>query len=149
MRACSSTCLDAAVCMASLYERVGSYRWKFGFVTYTDALRQADLDEFKQGYRNAQALVKKFVDAGGKVMVGSDASGVCIIPGLTILQEMQLLVDAGLTPMQALQAATSIPAESIGVSDQIGTLQPGRFADLVVLDADPLQNIDNVHAIRG
>jgi hypothetical protein len=138
---------DVPLGMLSLFERVRSYGWRFGFFSYKDSIRPADLEEFRVGYRNAQTLVRKFVQAGGKLEVGTDASGGLEIPGLNVLQEMQLLVDAGLTPMQALQSATSIPAEAIGVSDQVGTVQPGRFADLVVLDADPLEKIGNIWKI--
>lgn len=138
---------DVPLGMLSLFERVRSYGWRFGFFSYKDSIRPADLEEFRVGYRNAQTLVRKFVQAGGKLEVGTDASGGLEIPGLNVLQEMQLLVDAGLTPIQALQSATSIPAESIGVSDQVGTVQPGRFADLVILDANPLENIGNIQKI--
>ena len=138
---------DVPLGMLSMFERVRSYGWRFGFFSYKDSIQPADLEEFRAGYRNAQTLVRKFVQAGGKLEVGTDASGGLEIPGLNVLQEMELLVDAGLTPMQALQSATSIPAEAIGVSDQVGTVQPGRFADIVVLDANPLEKIDNIHKI--
>ena len=138
---------DVPLGMLSLFERVRSYGWRFGFFSYMDSIRPTDLEEFRVGYRNAQKLVRKFVQAGGKVEVGTDASGGLEIPGLNVLQEIQLLVDAGLTPMQALESATSVPAEAIGVSDQVGTVQPGRFADLVVLDANPMENIDNIQKI--
>ena len=138
---------DVPLGMLSLFERVRSYGWRFGFFSYKDSIPPVDLEEFRVGYRNAQTLVRKFVLAGGKLEVGTDASGGLEIPGLNVLQEMQLLVDAGLTPMQALQSATSIPAEAIGVSDQVGTIQPGRFADIVVLDANPLENMNNIHKI--
>lgn len=138
---------DVSLGMLSLFDRVRSYAWRFGFFSYMNSIRPADLEEFRVGYRNAQQLVRKFEQAGGKVEVGTDASGGLEIPGLNVPQEMQLLVDAGLTPMQALQSATSIPAEAIGVSDQVGTVQPGRFADLVVLDGNPLENIANIQKI--
>jgi imidazolonepropionase-like amidohydrolase len=138
---------DVPLGMRSLFDQVRSYRWRLGPFAYKDAIRDVDLNEFRTGYRNAQAFVRKFAQAGGKVEAGTDASGGLEVPGLNVLQEVQLLADSGLTPMQALQTATSNPAEAIGVGDQVGTIQPGRLADMVVLDADPLQNIDNIHKI--
>lgn len=140
---------DGRLGMVSLYERVRSYGWRQGYFTYIDGLSPADLEYFRVGYRNAQTFVRKFVQAGGKVLVGTDASGGSVAPGLSVHQDMQLLVDSGLTPMQALAAATSIPAEAIGKSDEFGSVQPGRFADLVILDADPLQAIGNTRRIAS
>ena len=64
------------------------------------------------------------------------------------MEELSLLVDAGFTPMQALQAATSKPAEFFGAKDW-GTIGPGRIADLVLLEANPLEDIGNSRKISA
>jgi imidazolonepropionase-like amidohydrolase len=85
-------------------------------------------------------------DAGVPLVMGSDAPGWPIlldnIPAWSTLQELGHLEDAGLTPEQVLIASTRLPAEMIGVDDQVGTLQVGKVADLVVLSADPLASTD-------
>lgn len=62
---------------------------------------------------------------------------------------MELLVKAGLTPMQALQAATRDPAEYLGFGDALGTIEEGKRADLVLLDADPLADIASIRKIAA
>lgn len=88
-------------------------------------------------------MVKAIVDSGGRIMAGSDAPGGLMAYGWTLHRELATLVDAGLTPMQALAAATRVPAEWLGASREWGTIAPGRRADLVLLDADPLADIRN------
>jgi imidazolonepropionase-like amidohydrolase len=63
-------------------------------------------------------------------------------------QELALLVQAGLSPMQALQAATKSPAEFLGKSKTQGTIEVGKSADLLLLDGNPLENVHNVQQIR-
>jgi (2Fe-2S) ferredoxin len=98
----------------------------------------------QKGYRNMQWFFKTFVDRGGRVVVGPDTTSVnhpTMLPGVATRREMQLLVDAGLTPMQAIQAATRWPAEIIGRGSDLGTLEKGKIADLLVLRRNPLQDI--------
>jgi imidazolonepropionase-like amidohydrolase len=63
-------------------------------------------------------------------------------------RELQLLVEAGMSPMQALQAATGWAAACLGIERQVGTVQPGKLADLVVVDGDPLQDIAVLQDLR-
>lgn len=82
----------------------------------------------------------EFYEAGGRVTVGSDA-GMADVPfGAGVHRELELLVGAGLTPRDALRAATSNAARSLG-TDQIGVIEPGRAADLLVVDGNPLADI--------
>jgi len=78
--------------------------------------------------------------AGVPVVVGTDQS----VPGHSVHREMELYVEAGFTPMEALQAATLVPAEAMGMAKEVGTIQPGKRADLLVLGANPLENISNI-----
>ena len=112
-----------------------------------------DRKDMETGFRNVLDFTKKYVAAGGKVHAGTDtiAGGV---PGLSIHHEMEILVEAGLSPMQALKAATSWPAELLEGKNgargraKIGSLRPGNFADLVVVSADPLSDISNTKKIE-
>ena len=63
--------------------------------------------------------------------------------------ELQLLVEAGLTPLQAIQAASRDAARAMGVANEVGTIEVGKTADLVLLDADPLDNISNTMKIEA
>lgn len=88
--------------------------------------------------------------AGVKIAVGTDAGGPVgyNFQGYNTVREMELLVDAGLTPMDVLVAATRTGAELIGVASELGTLEPGKFADLLILDANPVADIKNVRRLR-
>jgi hypothetical protein len=112
-----------------------------------------DRKDMETGLRNVLDFTKKYVAAGGKVHAGTDtiAGGV---PGLSIHHEMEILVEAGLSPMQALKAATSWPAELLEGKNgararaKIGSLRPGNFADLVVVSADPVSDVANTKKIE-
>jgi imidazolonepropionase-like amidohydrolase len=84
---------------------------------------------------------------GVRLVLGTDAGNPVIFHGLAVHRELQLLVRAGLTPMQALSAATSVAATKVGVQATFGTIQAGKEADLVLLDADPLEDIANTRRI--
>src|SRR5262249_5358803 len=72
-----------------------------------------------------------------------------IFPGFSLHQELELFVRAGLTPMQALETATRNPAEFLGRQADLGTVDKGKLADLVLLDANPLEDIANTRKIRA
>jgi imidazolonepropionase-like amidohydrolase len=92
-------------------------------------------------------VVSRFVQGGGLVMAGTDSFWLTSYPG-DVHEEMQQLVDCGLTPLQAIQAATLNPAQWSGVND-LGTVKPGNRADLLILDANPLTSIENTRRISG
>ncbi len=92
-------------------------------------------------------LVRAIVDSGGKIMTGSDTPEWFFGYGWTLHRELESLVAAGLTPYQALAAATRNPAEFLRASKAWGTIEPGKRADLVLLTADPLADIRNTARI--
>lgn len=94
-----------------------------------------------EGYKKELRFVKEFVDAGGKVMAGSDSGALPNPYGLALHFEMQMLVEAGLTPMQAIQAATSWGMEAWRKNQEAGTVSAGKRADLVILNRNPLEDI--------
>jgi imidazolonepropionase-like amidohydrolase len=94
-------------------------------------------------------IVGEMHRAGVPFMAGTDtAAGVDVLPGFSLHQELEYLVKAGLTPMEALQAATLNPAEFLGLRDQMGTVEAGKLANLVIVDANPLEDIKNTRRIR-
>jgi imidazolonepropionase-like amidohydrolase len=89
-------------------------------------------------------VVKALHAAGVPVVVGTDEG----IPGHSVHREIELLVEAGLTPLQALQAATIVPARAMALDAELGTIERGKRADLVVLNANPLESIRNIRSVR-
>lgn len=96
-----------------------------------------------------QRLIRALRDAGAGLLLGADAPQVYNVPGFATLRELESLVAAGLTPFQALQAGTRNPAIALGVAKSFGTVEAGRRADLMLLDADPLIDIRNVWKRAG
>jgi imidazolonepropionase-like amidohydrolase len=86
---------------------------------------------------------------GVSLLAGTDVGVRGVVPGFSLHDELALLVRAGLSPMQALQAATRNAAAWFGSLDTLGTVQPGRVADLIILDADPLSDIRNTKRISA
>ncbi len=87
--------------------------------------------------------------AGVEILTGTDTLNPYCYPGFSLHDELGLLVQSGLTPMEALQAATLNAARFMDREKELGTIEPGRLADLVLLDADPLQDIHNTTKIRA
>jgi imidazolonepropionase-like amidohydrolase len=94
-------------------------------------------------------LVQHLTRATGRVVAGSDTPNPYIIPGASLHRELELLVEAGLTPLQAIGAATRAAAEFLGQEVRLGTLTPGKIADLVILGGDPLADISNVRQVEA
>lgn len=94
------------------------------------------------------AMVDKLQDSGVKVMAGTDNPIGFLTPGFSLHKELEFLVESGLTPMEALTAATLHPAQFMRVDDKLGTVEVGKLADLVLVDADPRDDIGNAHKIN-
>lgn len=94
-------------------------------------------------------IVKGIVDAGGKILAGSDTPEWFHVYGWGLHRELEAFVAAGLTPYQALETATRNPAEYLGASAEWGTIEPGKRADLVLLSADPRRDIRNTTRIEA
>jgi hypothetical protein len=98
-------------------------------------------------FSKRMALVKALHGAGVPILTGTDAPLRASAPGFAVHDELALLVRAGLTPMEALRTATAEPARYLAATDSLGSVAPGRLADLVLLDADPLADIANTRRI--
>jgi len=100
-------------------------------------------------FQKMMALEKKFLDAGGLLVAGTDPTGWGnAVAGHGSLREVELLVEAGLTPAQAIQVATINGAKLLGVDREVGTLETGKAADLVVLAGNPLQSIGDIRKVE-
>lgn len=100
-------------------------------------------------FTQARALVRLMREARVPMLAGTDVGNPFVVPGWSLHHELELLVGAGLTPLEALQAATVNPARFFAASDSLGTVAPGKLADLVLLGANPLDDIRNSRSIRG
>jgi imidazolonepropionase-like amidohydrolase len=89
-------------------------------------------------------IVKALHDAGVPVVAGTDEG----IPGHSVYREIELYAEAGFTPLEALQAATIVPARAMKLDGDVGTIEPGKRADLAILDANPLDAIRNIRTVR-
>ena len=96
-----------------------------------------------------QALVAEMKAADVLILAGSDAGGRNVYPGFSLHDELGLLVEVGLTPTEALQAASLNAARHLGLEKTLGTVEVGKFADLVLLAADPLEDIANTRRIEA
>lgn len=94
-------------------------------------------------------LVGEMHRAGVPIMTGTDNPNPFVIPGFSLHDELRSFVQAGFTPMAALQASTLMPAKFLGRLDRMGTIEEGKDANLVLLDADPLLDIDNTRKINA
>ncbi len=109
---------------------------------------QGDVRERRmKGYQNAMRFHKMFVDAGGHLVVSGNTNDAWV-PGVDLHQEMQIMADAGLTPMQIIQGSTKYPAEMLRKQNLLGTVEAGKLADVIIVNADPLQDIKNLDKIN-
>jgi len=107
-------------------------------------------------YANAKATFLKSLEvvggmrrAGVSIIAGTDTLNPYCFPGFSLHDELALLVRAGLTPLEALQSATRNAATFMGKLNSLGTIEPGKIADLVLLDANPLDDIGNTKRINA
>ena len=94
-------------------------------------------------------FTKVLHDKGVKLMTGTDVLIPLNIPGYSIHEELHELVDVGLTPFEALKAATTYPMEYLGRLGEAGTIEVGKQSSFVLLDANPIDDIDNIKKVAG
>jgi len=109
-----------------------------------------DLSIRKRFVAKELEIVNAMHKAGIPFLAGTDTPpGVYIFPGFSLHEELQRFVAAGFTPLEALQTATLNPAKFLGIEDRLGTIEKGKLADMVLLDANPLDDIRNTQKIAG
>ena len=99
----------------------------------------------REGYAKMAEFVRQYAKAGGKVISATDAG---FMPGLSMHYEMQMLADIGLSPMTIIQGATLWPAEAVGKAKDLGSVEPGKLADILVVEGNPLDDIGTTKSIR-
>jgi imidazolonepropionase-like amidohydrolase len=121
------------------------------FVSSILATLDTDPLSYRQRYVQMEmAMTLAMHKAGVPFLAGTDtAAGVYVVPGFSLHEELELFVQAGLTPMEALQTATSNPARFLGMEATMGSVAPGKIADLVLLNADPTVDIHNARKIES
>jgi imidazolonepropionase-like amidohydrolase len=90
------------------------------------------------------AIIRALHEAGISIVPGTDEG----VPGFSLYRELELYVKAGMTPMEAIRSATAMSARAMQLDQQVGTLEAGKLADLLVLDANPLEDISNIRRVR-
>jgi hypothetical protein len=120
-------------------------RTRFQSTHWTYELFQMARDLFTMDERIAGAMFR----AGVPMMAGTDAMNPYCFPGFSLHDELAMLVDSGVTPLAALQMATINPAKFMGKTADLGTIEAGKIANLVLLEADPLADIHNTTKIQG
>lgn len=100
----------------------------------------ADEIEWKENFRLWMTFVNEYKNRGGRVTTGSDSGFIYKIYGFGYIGELELLQEAGFHPLEVVRSATLMGAEALGLDDQIGSIEPGKLADFVVVDENPLAN---------
>src|SRR3984885_9856031 len=108
-----------------------------------------DFDYMKKEFQKDLEVVGAMQKSGVGILAGTDAGNPFCFPGFSLHDELGFLVQAGLSPMQALQTATINPARFLGQEKDLGTVETGKLADLVLLDANPLDEIGNTKKIAA
>jgi imidazolonepropionase-like amidohydrolase len=113
------------------------------------SLTDADYARLRANFPKDVKLVTDMHRAGVRFLAGTDATNPYCFPGFSLHDELERLVEAGFSPLEALQSATRNPAEFLGKLDSLGTVEKGKIADLVLLEANPLDNIGNTRKIEA
>ena len=106
-------------------------------------------DDRKMRHQRKLEIVGLMHRTGVRLLAGTDAPNPYVFPGFSLHEELELLVQAGLTPLEALQTATVNPAKYLGKEKDLGTIEKGKLADLVLLEANPLENISHTQRINA
>lgn len=129
--------------------------WQTGFLngkmTYGARDDVKILGEMEQEVKNRLRMAADLHRGGARILAGTDVSEnfPFVFFGFSLHEELELLVKAGLSPYEALKTATVNPAEFLGREKQLGTIEKGKLADLILLDANPLENISNTQKINA
>jgi imidazolonepropionase-like amidohydrolase len=115
--------------------------WEQMATRATARMDSADWQIAERGRVNRRALLRALRDAGARVAIGTDTPNPFVVPGFSVHEELALFVEAGFTPREALLAATREAARLLGLHDSIGTVEPGRRADLILLPGNPLRDL--------
>jgi imidazolonepropionase-like amidohydrolase len=124
-------------------------KWKQVRLTQDKLSTASDFELREKLLVQSMHVVAQMESSGVPILAGTDSAAPYVIPGFALHEELALLVKAGLSPMQALQAATKNPAAFLGKTATQGTIEAGKNADLLLLDSDPLEDVRNTRRIRA
>ncbi len=124
-------------------------KWKQVRVTQDKLFTAGDFELRDKLLSQSMHILSEMQSSGVPILAGTDSAAPYVIPGFALHQELALLVRAGLSPMQALRAATRNPADFLGRLKTQGTIELGKTADLLLLDANPLDDVQNTQKIRA
>ena len=116
--------------------------------SYSRGAQGAVRERRMKGFQNTLRFHKMFVGAGGHLVPGANTNATRV-PGNNLFHEMDTFVEAGISPMQIIQGATKWSAEMIDKQKELGTVEAGKLADVIIVNQDPLQNIDNLHDLNA
>jgi imidazolonepropionase-like amidohydrolase len=119
-------------------------QWEGRIRRATERMDAADWKLVAQGKANRVLLVRELHKAGAKLLIGTDTPNPFVVPGFSVLEELGNFVEAGFTPAETLASATREAAHFLGDSEEWGTVEAGKRADLLLLKANPLEDIGNV-----
>lgn len=123
--------------------------WWLNMVSSADKSPASEWAGRRETVQREKLLVAKFHRAGLQILAGTDTSNPFVMPGFALHDELAILVESGLSPMEALRSATINPAEFVKKTATLGSVQTGHAADLVILDANPLADIHNTTKISA
>ena len=125
--------------LPSLWDFYAPSRKSHGAYWY-DWTTENEID-WKNNYRLWMAFVNEYKNRGGRVTVGTDSGFIYELYGFAYVRELELLREAGFHPLEVIRAATLKGAEALGMDKEIGSVEPGKLADLVVVEENPLENL--------
>jgi imidazolonepropionase-like amidohydrolase/predicted enzyme related to lactoylglutathione lyase len=117
-------------------------------VVYTPTLWIMSQDQQADSFAIARQNLKTLSDKGVRITVGTDTLCSMPSPGLNTIQEMEFMAEAGLKPERIIQAGTRDAAEHLGLLDELGTVEPGKIADLILVAGDPLEDVSALHQVQ-
>ena len=99
----------------------------------------------QQAFASSLSILGALHKTGVRIVAGIDGG----IPGHTLYRELELYVKAGFTPMEAIRAATIVPAQTMNLQSEFGTIEPGKRADLILVDGNPIEDIANIRKVSA
>jgi imidazolonepropionase-like amidohydrolase len=127
----------------------GRAEWARRIQRTTARMDTADWRLVEQGKANRNRLVRALHDAGAKLLIGTDTPNPFVVPGLSVVEELENFVEAGISPAEALAASTREAARFMGELKEWGTVEVGKRADLVLLQGNPMESVANIRGLTG
>jgi len=137
-----------AAIRAGVPRDIGGHEWDVSEVMRRHGWTTTTLADFGAALPMMQRFVADYVRMGGRVAAGSGAPEPFVVPGTSLHRELQLYVGGGMPPVAALRSATAGAAALLGIADRTGTIEAGKDADVVLVDGDPLRDVQATERIR-